>query len=76
MRERRGGGSTEAHSLLCWPNTENDWKALKNQKINTQVICSYILLYSTAYYSRTKMWKKNNIFTEDDDGSLQEKPGN
>lgn len=72
MRER---DSTGAHSLLCWSNTENNQRALKNKKINTQVTCSYIL-GSMALPSIMARTCERKILTEDDDGNLQEKPGN
>lgn len=48
----------------------------KSENKHPSYLFIHFWLYGTAYYSGMNTQKKNNILTEDDDGNLQEKPGN
>lgn len=49
MRGRKKKMEIQYEYTACWPNTENDWKALKSQKYPSYYLLIHFRLYGTAY---------------------------
>lgn len=76
MRGRKKKMEIQYEYTACWPNTENDWKALKSQNINARVTTCLYILGCMALPTRVAWRCERKILMEDDDNNLEEKPGN